>query len=106
MLQIELISFTKVRAHELRRTECGSWVILSLSNMRVQLGTSADEVGTEVVVDNAYWKDKPLPNTVAPSFETCNISRHYELEVRVGLAYGSPTTLRVSRFISILMLVH
>ncbi|KAI7650761.1 hypothetical protein KC318_g16198 [Hortaea werneckii] len=34
------------------------------------------------------WRGQPLPNTVAPSFETCNISRHYEVDVRVGLSYN------------------
>lgn len=63
--------------------------------MRVQLGMPGDAAGTEMVVDNKYWKDRPLPNTVAPSFETCNISRYYELDVRIGLAYGSPSNTRV-----------
>ncbi|KAI9885114.1 MAG: hypothetical protein M1823_003082 [Watsoniomyces obsoletus] len=84
-IHIELIAYTNVRAHELRRTECGTWVLLSLSNMREPLGNATEEPGTPIVVDNAYWKDRPLPNTVAPSFETCNISRRYELEIKVGL---------------------
>ncbi|KAI9825028.1 MAG: hypothetical protein M1826_007106 [Phylliscum demangeonii] len=92
-LQIELLGFTKVRAHELQRTEYGSWVIVSLSNMGVKLGGPADAAGTEVVVDDVHWRNKPLPSTVAPSFVTCNITRTYQLEVRVGLAYGSETIL-------------
>lgn len=94
MLQIELIAFTKIRAHDLRATEYGSWVILSLSNMRARLGNPTDKVGTELVLDNKYWKDLPLPNTVAPSFETCNISRSYELEVRIGLTCGPLSNAR------------
>ncbi|KAF2200276.1 hypothetical protein GQ43DRAFT_80433 [Delitschia confertaspora ATCC 74209] len=89
MLQIELIGYTKVQAHEVQRTESNSWVVVSMSNMAIPLGSPSDPVGTEVPINPEYWSGKTLPNTVAPSFQTCNISRYYELEVRVGLGYGS-----------------
>ncbi|OCK77532.1 hypothetical protein K432DRAFT_304003 [Lepidopterella palustris CBS 459.81] len=89
MLQIELIGYTKVRAHEIQRMESNSWIIISLSNMNIPLGAPTDPVGTEVSVNQEYWSGRTLPNSVAPTFETCNISRFYELEVRVGLGYGS-----------------
>jgi len=89
MLQVELIGYTKVQAHEVQRTESQSWIVASMSNMAIPLGSPNDPVGTEVPINPEYWSDKPLPNTVAPSFQTCNISRFYELEVRVGLGYGS-----------------
>ena len=34
------------------------------------------------------WRGHALPNTVAPTFETCNISREYKVDVRVGLSYS------------------
>jgi hypothetical protein len=89
MLQVELIGYTKVRAHEVQRTESNSWIIASFSNMAIPIGSPADPVGTETPINPEYWSDKPLPVTVAPTFQTCNISRFYELEVRVGLGYGS-----------------
>jgi hypothetical protein len=89
MLQIELIGYTKVRAHEVSRTESGSWIVASMSNMAIPIGAPTDRVGTEIPINPEYWSGKPIPNTVAPSFQTCNLSRHYELEVRVGLGYGS-----------------
>ncbi|KAF2662609.1 hypothetical protein K491DRAFT_585026 [Lophiostoma macrostomum CBS 122681] len=89
MLQVELIGYTKVRAHEVQRTESNSWIIASSSNMAIPLGSPSDPVGTEVPVNPEYWSGKPLPNTIAPTFQTCNLSRFYELEVRVGLGYGS-----------------
>ncbi|KAH7138644.1 arrestin [Dendryphion nanum] len=89
MLHIELIGYTKVRAHEVERVESNSWMVASFSNMAIPLGAPADPIGTEVPINPEYWSDKPLPNTVAPSFQTCNISRFYELEIRVGLGYGS-----------------
>lgn len=89
MLQIELIGYTKVRAHEVQRVESNSWIVASFSNMAIPLGSPSDAIGTEVPINPEYWSDKPLPNTVAPSFQTCNMSRFYELEIRVGLGYGS-----------------
>ncbi|KAH1758096.1 hypothetical protein KXX09_002832 [Aspergillus fumigatus] len=89
MLQIELISYTHVLAHDLRRTEGGSWVLLSRSNMSIPLGRGGDPAGTEWTLDPSMWNRIPLPSSVAPSFETCNISRTYELEVRIGLSHGS-----------------
>ncbi|GAB1213903.1 hypothetical protein ATERTT37_003056 [Aspergillus terreus] len=89
MLQIELISYTHILAHDLRRTESGSWVLLSQSNMAMPLGRGGDPAGSEWSLDANLWNRIPLPSSVAPTFETCNISRTYELEVRVGLTHGT-----------------
>lgn len=56
------------------------------------LSTSNDK---EMEIDSKFWKQVPLPNTVAPTFETCNLSRYYELEIRVGIGYGIPGNLKV-----------
>jgi hypothetical protein len=88
MLQIELIGYTHVRAHDLNRSESSCWVIMSQSNMNIPLGEPSDPVGKEWKVPSRYWENLLLPNTVAPSFDTCNISRTYELEIRVGLSHG------------------
>ncbi|KAI9817260.1 MAG: hypothetical protein M1827_001373 [Pycnora praestabilis] len=82
MLQIELIGYTTIRAHELTRTESGSWVLASYSNLGEALVEAEALKDAEYKVDSKYWQSIPLPNTVAPSFDTCNISRAYELEVR------------------------
>ncbi|KAI9842543.1 MAG: hypothetical protein M1837_007056 [Sclerophora amabilis] len=93
-LHLELIGYTKVRAHEIARTESASWVIQSYSNLSIPLGEANDSAGSEVILDDTLWRNVALPNTVAPTFETCNLSRHYELEVRVGLGYGSLKDIR------------
>jgi hypothetical protein len=93
--QIELIHVTHVRAQELTRTETGSWVLTSQSHLQTPLEGPSSPAGTEMSLDPDLWKRIPLPNTVAPSFESCNISRTYELEVRVGLSYGSPGKIQV-----------
>ncbi|KAF2140008.1 uncharacterized protein K452DRAFT_231176 [Aplosporella prunicola CBS 121167] len=89
MLQIELVGYTAVRAHQVSRTESSSWLLASMSNMNIPVGAPSDVPGTETPINREYWSDRPLPNSVAPSFDTCNLSRYYELEVRVGLGYAS-----------------
>lgn len=96
-LQIELICYTSIVAHGFSQKETGSWVIVSQSNMGVVLGKGSDPSGTEWPVDARMWSRLPLPSSVAPSFETCNISRYYELEVRLGLSYGSIGNVKVCR---------
>lgn len=95
-LQVELIGYTHVRAQWLDRTESSSWVVFSQSSMGVPIGSPADGEGTEHFLPEHYWADKPLPNTVSPSFQTCNISRRYELQVMVGLGYATPQSGQVS----------
>ena len=86
-LQISLIGSTKIRAHETFRTENTSWILMSKSNMGMPIGAASDPVDTETAIPKRLWRGQSLPNSVAPSFETCNISRRYQLDVRVGLSY-------------------
>lgn len=87
-LQIMLIGYTRVKAHEFERTESNSWVTISKSNINIKIGNVGDPEGTETLLDDKSWRGIPLPNTVAPSFETCNISRKYQIDIRIGLSYG------------------
>jgi hypothetical protein len=89
MLQIELIGYTKVRASDVSRTESNSWILCSFSNMAIPIGMPTDPVDTEIPINPEYWSGKPIPNTVPPTFAICNLARHYELEIRVGIGYGS-----------------
>ena len=69
------------------------------------LGMSAQpEKGVEI--DKTLWNQIPLPNTVAPSFETCNLSRHYELKIKVGLGYGQAGKLKVCYTLQCSSLAH
>lgn len=94
MLQIELISTTHVRAHDLKRAEVTSWIIMSQANMNMPLGDLTNKENREWKIPSYLWDKLPLPDTVAPTFETCNLSRKYELEVRVGLTHGMATGSR------------
>lgn len=89
-LQIHLFGFTEVRAQDVARTETSNWVLLSTSGLSIPISNPGDELRKETVLDSGLWDRIPLPNTVAPSFHTCNLTRKYEMEVRVGLGYGVP----------------
>jgi hypothetical protein len=95
LLHIELIEYTAVRAHDLVRRESASWVILTRSNMNLPLGLGDGSHRSGVELDSGMWNALPLPSAIAPSFETCNISRHYEMEVRVGLGRASMGVAKV-----------
>lgn len=88
-LQIDLIGYTTVRVHGMTMTDTDIWVITNLGNMGVLLGSASEDTPSTVEISAEYWTRLPLPPSVAPSFDTCNISRRYELEVRVGINYGN-----------------
>ena len=95
MLQIKLIAYTDIRAHDIKHREVGTWVITSQSNLSIPLGEGTDPVGTEWTVQSSLWDQLALPNNVAPSFETCNLSRSYELDVRIGFTHGQAAIMHV-----------
>lgn len=94
-LQIDLIGHTKLRAQQLIKTETGTWVVMSVTGLTIPIGNPRDPVGTESTIDSKLWDRIRLPPTVTPSFDTCNISRIYEVEVRVTLGYGHPQEIQV-----------
>lgn len=97
LLNIDLLGYTEVRAHHLMRKETSYWNIMSRSNLKMAIGSrQINETDKELEVDQQLWKQKPLPNTVAPSFQTCNITRYYELVIKVGLSYGSSDSINVN----------
>ena len=95
-LQVQLFGQTEVRAMDISRTETSTWVLMSLTGLSLPVGSPSDPLRTESLIDSKLWDRIPLPNTVAPSFHTCNLTRKYELEVRVGLGYGVPGEIQVS----------
>ena len=96
-INVALVATTRIRAHQLARVEETSWTILSTSQMRLPLTNMIKtEEGSKVFeIDSNLWKQHSLPNTVAPSFNTCNIGRKYELFLQVGLSWGSHKRINV-----------
>lgn len=72
-LQVDLIGETVVRCQDLIHTETSRWVILNSHGLSIPVSRPGDAVGTEVVVPDTLWKGFSLPNTVMPSFVTCNL---------------------------------
>ncbi|ESZ94463.1 hypothetical protein SBOR_5181 [Sclerotinia borealis F-4128] len=93
-LQVNLLGTTEVRASSVIRHETSTWVVMSLTGLSIPIGSPGDPIGTETVIDSKLWDAIPLPNTVAPSFLTCNLARRYELEARIGLGYGHPGNIQ------------
>lgn len=72
-IQIDLIGKTTVRCRTLVNTETSRWVTVSRQGLSVPVSRPEDPVGTEIAVPDSLWSDMPLPNTVMPSFITCNL---------------------------------
>jgi hypothetical protein len=89
--EVVLIGITEVRCHNIFNRRVNHWVVAANPNVNIPLTSSpTDEVGKELVVPDDIWGSKPLPNTVAPSFVSCNLTRRYELEIKLGVAWGKP----------------
>ncbi|KKA30696.1 hypothetical protein TD95_005079 [Thielaviopsis punctulata] len=90
-LEISLIGHTDTRCHELSLRETNRWIVCAASGLSIPVtGDPEADVGSEITVPDDLWRNIPLPNTVHPSFVTCNIARSYELEIRVGLSRDLP----------------
>jgi hypothetical protein len=72
-MQIDLVGRTTVRCHSLVNTELSRWVIMARQGLSVLVSKPDDPVGCECVVPDSLWSSLPLPNTVMPSFVTCNL---------------------------------
>lgn len=90
-IQIDLVGTTTVRCQDILNNEETRWVVASRSGLAVPLQTGPDDaVGTETEINKTLWANSPLPNTVMPSFVTCNLKRSYALELKLGVSWGKP----------------
>ncbi|KAI1270700.1 hypothetical protein F5Y18DRAFT_369248 [Xylariaceae sp. FL1019] len=92
-LEVALIGHTHIRVHSLEHVERNTWIVVSAMNLSIALGKANDAVGTEFEIPSTIWAARRLPNTVSPSFKTCNLARRYELEVRISLSWGKAGAL-------------
>lgn len=90
-IQIDLVGSTVVRCQDMVNTETTRWVVVSRHGLAVPLQRGPDDaVDAETEISKVLWDNKPLPNTVMPSFVTCNLSRTYALELKLGVSWGKP----------------
>lgn len=95
-----------------QREKADTWVIASTCNLRVPVGHPDAPVGARLALPPALWQDRPVPASVAPSFDVlCGggaggnnnngggvaVTRTYELEVTLGLAYEAEEQQRPER---------
>ncbi|KAL2759087.1 hypothetical protein ACRALDRAFT_1062147 [Sodiomyces alcalophilus JCM 7366] len=98
-LQIELIGVVILRAHERRYRHLNRWTVLNQTDLAIPVlrDPTSDDLSAESVVPDDVWRHIPLPDTIGPSFATCNLQRTYELEVKIGLSWGLPSRSRLGR---------
>lgn len=95
-LEVDLIGTTCVRAQSVIREEQSLFPVLNLHGLAIPIGQPGDPGGTESVASPSLWDRVPLPPTVTPSFATCNLSRTYNLDLRVIIGYGHVGDISVS----------
>ncbi|EPQ64167.1 Bgt-1803 [Blumeria graminis f. sp. tritici] len=81
---------TLIRAKGVMHIEKISWVLLNICGSWVPIGLPDASDGNDYEINNSFWSGRPLPQSVCPSFDTCNLGRSYELQIRVSLSYGKP----------------
>ncbi|KAI1140588.1 hypothetical protein F5Y05DRAFT_322924 [Hypoxylon sp. FL0543] len=92
-IEVMLIGFTQVRVHNLENTEVTNFPIVSIPQISPPIAlfdSPTNPVDTEFEVPKTLWANRRLPNTVAPSFRTCNLARHYSIQVLLTLSWGLP----------------
>ncbi|OAQ99090.1 hypothetical protein LLEC1_02562 [Akanthomyces lecanii] len=99
--QMDLIGTTTLSAHGQTLQKSNRWIIASNPQLEVPLITPTGEVGSEIVVSDEHWSQKPLPNTVAPSFTACNISRRYEVQILTTLRLGKKNSKNIAETITL-----
>ncbi|KAK1147888.1 hypothetical protein N8T08_000403 [Aspergillus melleus] len=70
-----------------------SWVIQTMANLRQPfVAEYQPTVGSVLKLDDRLWSRHCVPAHLGPTFETCNLGRSYELEVRLGIQFGRNET--------------
>lgn len=93
-LQVTLIGYTALQRPTAARRRVDTWVVMSNCNLDIPIGSPEDPAGAPMALPPALWRAKPVPASVTPSFDVCGVSRHYELEITLGLTYESPSSAR------------
>ncbi|KNG83637.1 hypothetical protein ANOM_007200 [Aspergillus nomiae NRRL 13137] len=86
--QTMLVGSTETHASGLVEKDTQFQVIQTMSNIHHVVSHDRALNGAELCIGDSIWNKHRLPTTLTPSFETCNISQTYTLEVRLGLQCG------------------
>ncbi|OGM39487.1 hypothetical protein ABOM_011747 [Aspergillus bombycis] len=86
--QTMLVGSTETHASGLVEKDTHFQVIQTMSNIHHVVSHDRALHGAELCIGDSLWNKHRLPIALTPSFETCNISQTYTLEVRLGLQCG------------------
>ncbi|KAE8308798.1 hypothetical protein BDV41DRAFT_591785 [Aspergillus transmontanensis] len=86
--QTMLVGSTETHASGLVEKDTQFQVIQTMTNIHHVVCHDGASNGAELSIGDSLWKKHRLPIALTPSFETCNISQTYKLEVRLGLQSG------------------
>ncbi|KAE8156815.1 hypothetical protein BDV40DRAFT_305707 [Aspergillus tamarii] len=86
--QTMLVGSTETHASGLVEKDTQFQVIQTMSNIHHVVCHDGTSNGAELSIGDHLWNKHRLPIALTPSFETCNISQTYKLEVRLGLQSG------------------
>ncbi|OJJ37006.1 hypothetical protein ASPWEDRAFT_170503 [Aspergillus wentii DTO 134E9] len=88
--QSMLLETTDVRARGSLENQTRSWIIQTMTNLRLSIVAAHDsQDGSVLRVNDGLWSRHRLPSYLAPTFETCNITRIYALVIRLGIEFGA-----------------
>ncbi|KAI5811438.1 hypothetical protein DFH27DRAFT_460208, partial [Peziza echinospora] len=94
-IQIRLLVSTHIIAQEQRRKFVSAMPLYNATtgfllgmHQPFVFGDENTPVGKEVEADRKIWEEWTLPETVSPSFKTCNITTTYQLEITCGVSLG------------------
>ncbi|KAL3481558.1 hypothetical protein BJX99DRAFT_253480 [Aspergillus californicus] len=89
--QSMVYEITEVRVRGRVETHTRPCIVQTMSNLRLPVPGPQDlgDLGTtKMIVDSALWERHDIPSCLTPTFETCNVSRSYRLEIRLGFGFG------------------
>ncbi|KAL4798789.1 hypothetical protein BDV19DRAFT_356148 [Aspergillus venezuelensis] len=101
--QSMLLETTELRARGTSETNKQSIIIQTVSNLRepflpTSASASAPDSDSDIAptsttaLNNQLWTRYTVPESLSPTFETCNISRSYTLTIRLGIKFGVDST--------------
>ncbi|KAL4931097.1 uncharacterized protein BDV17DRAFT_20607 [Aspergillus undulatus] len=93
--QSMILETTEIQARGAVERLTRSWVVQTVANLQ-QSFTPSDERNRSSV-DDSLWRPWRVPLFLTPTFETCNISRDYKLEIRLGIGLGG-NNMRIVEF--------
>ncbi|KAG2004004.1 hypothetical protein GB937_009241 [Aspergillus fischeri] len=91
--QTMLRETTEIRARGSIQGFTRSWVIQTMTSLcQPFVAANRPTIESVLKLNHRLWSRHCVPVHLAPTFETCNLSRSYKLEIRLGIEFGRNTT--------------